>query len=68
MKRIALLAGLLGLGALAFVLTKSEAQQNVAEIERLKDNLFVITGGGGNTAAFITQKGVVVVDTKLPGW
>src|SRR5437867_5168687 len=68
MKRIALLAGLLGLGALAFVLTKSEAQQNAAEIERLKDNLFVITGGGGNTAAFITQKGVVVVDTKLPGW
>jgi glyoxylase-like metal-dependent hydrolase (beta-lactamase superfamily II) len=26
----------------------------------------VITGGGGNTAAFITEKGVVVVDTKLP--
>ena len=68
MKRIALFAGLLGLSVLAFVLTKSEAQQNVAEIERVKDNLFVITGGGGNTAAFITQKGVVVVDTKLPGW
>ena len=33
----------------------------------MKDNLYVITGGGGNTAAFITEKGVVVVDTKLPG-
>jgi cyclase len=40
----------------------------VAEIQKLKDNLFVITGGGGNTAAFITQKGVVLVDTKNPGW
>lgn len=40
----------------------------IAEIEKVKDNLFVITGGGGNTAAFITQTGVVVVDTKLAGW
>lgn len=40
----------------------------IAEIQKVKDNLFVITGGGGNTAAFITQKGVVVVDTKLAGW
>jgi glyoxylase-like metal-dependent hydrolase (beta-lactamase superfamily II) len=40
----------------------------IAQIQKLKDNLFVITGGGGNTAAFITQKGVVVVDTKLAGW
>jgi cyclase len=40
----------------------------VAEIEKLRDNLFVIKGGGGNTAAFITEKGVVVVDTKNPGW
>jgi glyoxylase-like metal-dependent hydrolase (beta-lactamase superfamily II) len=40
----------------------------VAGIEKVKDNLFVITGGGGNTAAFVTSKGVVVVDTKLAGW
>lgn len=40
----------------------------VAEIEKVKENLFVITGGGGNTAAFITKSGVVVVDTKLAGW
>ncbi len=37
------------------------------KMEKVKDNLYVITGGGGNTAAFITEKGVVVVDTKLPG-
>jgi glyoxylase-like metal-dependent hydrolase (beta-lactamase superfamily II) len=41
---------------------------NVAEIEKVKDNLFMITGGGGNTAAFITANGVVLVDTKLANW
>ena len=28
----------------------------------------MITGGGGNTAVFITANGVVVVDTKHAGW
>ena len=40
----------------------------VVEVEKVKDNLFVLRGGGGNTAAFITARGVVVVDTKYPGW
>ena len=40
----------------------------IAEIEKVKDNLYMITGGGGNTAALITNDGVVVVDTKLAGW
>ena len=26
----------------------------------------MITGGGGNTAVFLTEKGVVLVDTKNP--
>jgi len=43
-------------------------QQQVAEIQKVKDNLYMVTGGGGNTAAFITEGGVVVVDTKNPGW
>ena len=29
---------------------------NVAQIEKVKDNLYEITGGGGNSAAFITDK------------
>jgi len=41
---------------------------NVAGIEKVKDNLYMITGGGGNTAAFITDGGIVIVDTKLAGW
>jgi cyclase len=44
------------------------AGPKVAEIEKVKDNLYLLTKGGGNTAAFITARGVVVVDTKNPGW
>ena len=40
----------------------------VVEIDKLKDNLFVMKGGGGNSSVFITAKGVIVVDTKNPGW
>ena len=28
----------------------------------------MLKGGGGNTAVFIAANGVVVVDTKNPGW
>ena len=44
------------------------APQNVAEIEKVKENLYMITGGGGNTAAYLAANGVVLVDTKNPGW
>jgi cyclase len=44
------------------------AGPNVAQIEKVKDNLYMITGGGGNTAAYIAANGVVLVDTKNPGW
>jgi glyoxylase-like metal-dependent hydrolase (beta-lactamase superfamily II) len=38
------------------------------QVEKLTDNLFVLRAGGGNTAAFITAKGVLLVDTKVSGW
>ena len=28
----------------------------------------MVTGGGGNTAVFVTANGVVLVDTKLANW
>jgi glyoxylase-like metal-dependent hydrolase (beta-lactamase superfamily II) len=34
-------------------------------IERLRDNLFVIAGNGGNTAVFVRRDGLVLVDTKF---
>src|SRR5262245_28870829 len=40
----------------------------VVEVDKVKPNLFVLKGGGGNTAVFVTGSGVVVVDTKNPGW
>jgi glyoxylase-like metal-dependent hydrolase (beta-lactamase superfamily II) len=40
----------------------------VVEIDKLKDNLFVMKGGGGNSSVFVTADGVIVVDTKNPGW
>src|SRR5207244_681678 len=32
------------------------------------DNLYVLLGGGGNTLALVRDEGVVLIDTKLPGW
>jgi glyoxylase-like metal-dependent hydrolase (beta-lactamase superfamily II) len=35
----------------------------------VRENLYVISGGGGHTAALVTDgHGVVLVDTKLAGW
>ncbi len=37
----------------------------VQKPEKVKENLYLIRGAGGNTAVFITTNGVVLVDTKL---
>jgi cyclase len=74
MKRYVVLGTLVAAGALS--ITVSALQQTpagqpapmVIEVDKLKDNLFVLKGGGGNTAVFVTSTGVVVVDTKNPGW
>jgi len=71
MKRLAVLLGLLTAGAVSVIFAQQQQQQArppaTLEIQKVKDTLYVITGGGGNTAAFITEKGVVIVDTKNPG-
>src|SRR5512134_2014520 len=55
----------------------SAAALNATKIEKVKDNLYSITGSGvadrdafsgGNTGVFVTDAGVVIIDTKLPGW
>jgi cyclase len=72
MKRAAGLATLLAIGSLAVAVkaiqTPAAQQPQTAEIQKVKDNLYVISGGGGNTAAFVTDKGVILVDTKLANW
>jgi glyoxylase-like metal-dependent hydrolase (beta-lactamase superfamily II) len=61
---------LLAFGALAAVKAQPPAANapKVVEVEKVKDNLYVLRGGGGNTAVFITANGVTVVDAKNPGW
>jgi len=82
MKRCLVLAILLAIGCLSLTVaglqqpaTPSAAALQVTKIEKVKDNLYIITGSsdpaafsGGNTAVFITDAGVVLVDTKFPGW
>jgi glyoxylase-like metal-dependent hydrolase (beta-lactamase superfamily II) len=55
----------------------SQAALAATKIEKVRENLYVITGSdagdtnvfsGGNTAVFITDAGVTIVDTKLAGW
>jgi len=81
MKRIIILGALLAAGA---VCTALGARQQPAgqggpgqpqtpsasalQVDKIRDNLFVLRGGGGNTAVFITANGVVLVDTKTAGW
>src|SRR6059058_426509 len=72
MKRTIVLCALLALSALSIVVAAQQGgggqQARVVEAEKLKDNLFALKGGGGNTAVFLTANGVVVVDAKNPGW
>jgi glyoxylase-like metal-dependent hydrolase (beta-lactamase superfamily II) len=71
MKRAFVLGVLIALGSLSITTTAQRGGANepmVVEVDKIKDNLFVLRGGGGNTAAFVTANGVVLVDTKNSGW
>jgi len=69
MRRMMLVGILLVAGAVGMTAGQgAPTQTNTAEIEKVRDNLFMIKGGGGNTAAFISAGGVVLVDTKLANW
>ncbi len=56
--------------ALSLAVGAAQDTPKVIDVEQLEDNLFVLRGqgGGGNTGVFVTTGGVVVVDTKNPGW
>ena len=82
MKRGFVLGALIAVGALSLVVSAqgqgpSADAIKAAQIEKVKDNLYIITGSGadnqatfsgGNVAVFITDAGVTLVDTKLPGF
>ncbi len=72
MKRALILGALVVVGSLAIVTAQQPAANapKVVEVEKVKDNLFVLrgAGGGGNTAVLVMANGVAVVDAKNPGW
>jgi len=67
MKRQIVLGALIAMGALALVAAQQQGPKTI-DVEKLKDNLYMLKGGGGNTAVFVGASGVTVVDTKNPGW
>src|ERR1044071_8337445 len=70
MKRFALLAAVLALGSLTLAVAGFQNPPAQLDIKKVKDNLYMIVTpdyGAGNTAVFITDAGVVLVDTKTPG-
>jgi glyoxylase-like metal-dependent hydrolase (beta-lactamase superfamily II) len=83
MKRLVVLGMLVTFGALSIAVSgqappgASKKAIDATKIEKVKDNLYIITGSGvedtdafsgGNVAVFITDSGVTLVDTKLPGF
>jgi glyoxylase-like metal-dependent hydrolase (beta-lactamase superfamily II) len=74
-----MLVALVGASTLSIVVSGYQQQQPAAgrggqpaamvvQADKVKDNLYVLKGGGGNTTLFIGTNGVTVVDTKLAGW
>ena len=77
MKRVTILGALLVTGALASAIAaqQQQARPPLPDLTKVKDNLYVILSStpgpeftGGNTGVFITDTGVIVVDTKLAGY
>jgi glyoxylase-like metal-dependent hydrolase (beta-lactamase superfamily II) len=69
MNRAVVLGALVVIGGLVTLKAQPDANApKVVEVEKVKDNLFVLRGGGGNTAVFVMANGVAVVDAKDPGW
>jgi cyclase len=78
MKRMFVLGALLVFGALSIAAAAQQAQtKQVIDVQKVADNYYVLTSStpgndatfsGGNVGVFITNNGVILVDTKLAGW
>jgi glyoxylase-like metal-dependent hydrolase (beta-lactamase superfamily II) len=71
MRRAIVLAAIVGAGGLSMAAGFQDRDApKVIRLQTLnvRDILYVLTGGGGNTLALMRDDGVVLIDTKLPGW
>ena len=70
MKRSLVLGALVATGTLSLAVAayQQPPPPKVVEAVKVRDNLYLLTGGGGTTGVFIQANGVVVIDTKNPGW
>jgi glyoxylase-like metal-dependent hydrolase (beta-lactamase superfamily II) len=83
MRRGVVLGVVIGVGALSMAVSgqapagPSAKAIAATQIQKVKENLYVITGSdaedqtafsGGNVAVFVTEAGVTLVDSKLPGF
>ena len=64
MKR-SLVLGSIVLAGLILALFVNAQQAPLGTIQKVAENLYMIPGGGGNTAVYIAANGVVLVDTRL---
>ena len=70
MRRQLVLGVLLAMGTVSIGTAAWQAgpAPRVVEVDQIKDNLYMMRNGGGNSAVFIMADGVTVVDTKNTGW
>jgi len=77
MRRLIVLIVLVGTGALSIAVVLAQPRPEDLHIEKVKDGLYIVTGGrglgsqsgsvGGNSTVFVEDSGVVLIDTKYPG-
>jgi glyoxylase-like metal-dependent hydrolase (beta-lactamase superfamily II) len=78
MKRLAVLSGLVLVGTLSIGVLLAQPTLGAIQIEKVKENLYIVTGGrgtsaqgtgiAGNTTVYIADSGVVLIDTKYAGY
>jgi cyclase len=78
MRRISVLTVLMVAGALSMAVALAQQDVTAIRLEKVRDNLFIITGGrgsgansggiAGNTTVFVADTGVVLIDTKYSGF
>src|SRR2546426_6015622 len=80
MRRVLVLAVIVMVGGLSMAAYQGAPAKRVRDIQNVRDNLYFITGGdtyevgrgrptwtGGNVAVFVTNSGVILVDSMLAG-